>query len=260
MTNVLLQIQNITKTYSADGKAIQALKGVSLDIYKGEVLGLLGVNGAGKTTLSSIVATLHPPTQGDILMNGVSIYNDLIAFRSQIGFCPQKPNFASGLTVREHLVYAGRFFLMDPLTINARVDALIKRFDLGAYADKSPTILSGGYKQRLLIARSLVHKPSLVILDEPTVALDPHIRRQLWDLIRQLKADGVTVLLTTHYIDEAEVLSDRVCVLDKGSIRLIDTPANLMSSYSKANLEAVFLQLMNEGTDEIQSTQNQESV
>ena len=140
---------------------------------------------------------------------------------------------------------------MDSDTINSRVNALLKRFELDTYADKSPGILSGGYKQRLLIARSLVHKPSLVILDEPTVALDPHIRRQLWDLIRQLKADGVTVLLTTHYIDEAEVLSDRVCVLDKGNIRLIDTPANLMSSYSKANLEAVFLQLMNEGTDEM---------
>ena len=147
---------------------------------------------------------------------------------------------------------------MDAKTINTRVDELLHRFELQNYADKSPAILSGGYKQRLLIARSLVHKPLLLILNEPTVALDPHIRRQLWDLIRQLKADGVTVLLTTHYIDEAEVLSDRVCVLDKGSIRLIDTPANLMSSYSKANLEAVFLQLMNEGTDEMQSPINKE--
>ena len=116
---------------------------------------------------------------------------------------------------------------MDAQTIKKRVDELMQRFGLDAYADKSPTILSGGYKQRLLIARSLIHKPALVILDEPTVALDPHIRRQLWDIIKQLKADGVTVLLTTHYIDEAEVLSDRVCVLDKGNIRLIDTPANL---------------------------------
>ena len=251
MADILLQIQNIKKTYVTKDKAIEALKGVTLDIYKGEVLGLLGVNGAGKTTLSSIVATLNPPTSGDIICNGASIYNDLIAYRTTIGFCPQKPNFSSGLTVREHLIYAGRYFLMDSDTINSRVNALLKRFELDTYADKSPGILSGGYKQRLLIARSLVHKPSLVILDEPTVALDPHIRRQLWDLIRQLKADGVTVLLTTHYIDEAEVLSDRVCVLDKGNIRLIDTPANLMSSYSKANLEAVFLQLMNEGTDEM---------
>ena len=258
MADLLLRILNIKKTYTSKEKPIEALKGVSLDIYRGEVFGLLGANGAGKTTLSSIVATLHPPTSGDILMNGTSIYQDLIGFRQNIGFCPQKPNFASALTVREHLVFAGRFFLMDAKTINARVDELLHRFELQTYADKSPAILSGGYKQRLLIARSLVHKPLLLILDEPTVALDPHIRRQLWDLIRQLKADGVTVLLTTHYFEEAEVLSDRVCVLDKGSIRLIDTPANLMSSYSKANLEAVFLQLMNEGTDEMQSPTDKE--
>lgn len=253
MADVLLHIQNIRKIYATEDKSIEALKGVSLDIKKGEILGLLGVNGAGKTTLSSIVATLHPPTSGDIFYNGRSIYKDLIGFRQMIGFCPQKPNFASALTVKEHLTFAGHFFLMDSATIKSRVAELMQRFGLDAYADKSPAILSGGYKQRLLIARSLIHKPSLVILDEPTVALDPHIRRQLWDIIKQLKSDGVTVLLTTHYIDEAEVLSDRVCVLDKGNIRLIDTPANLMSSYNKANLEAVFLQLMHEGTDEMKS-------
>lgn len=260
MADILLHIQNIKKTYLSKEKPIEALKGVTLDIHRGEILGLLGVNGAGKTTLSSIVATLHPPTAGDVIYNGQSIYKDLIGFRQKIGFCPQKPNFASALTVQEHLIFAGRFFLMDSKTIKTRVDELMQRFGLDAYADKSPTILSGGYKQRLLIARSLVHKPSLVILDEPTVALDPHIRRQLWETIKQLKADGVTVLLTTHYIDEAEVLSDRVCVLDKGNIRLIDTPANLMSSYSKENLEAVFLQLMNEGTDEVQTNIDKEIV
>lgn len=256
MLEPLLRIRNITKTYGVKDKKIEALKGVTLDLYKGEILGLLGANGAGKTTLSSIVATLHPPTSGDITYGDQSIYNDLISFRQTIGFCPQKPNFSASLTVQEHLLFAGRFFLMDLKTIKVRVEELMHRFGLEMYADKSPTILSGGYKQRLLIARSLVHKPSLVILDEPTVALDPHIRRELWDLIRDLKSEGVTVLLTTHYIDEAEVLSDRVCVLDKGNIRLIDTPAHLMSSYSKANLEAVFLQLMNEGTDE----QRKESV
>lgn len=239
----LLRLENITKSY---GDHV-ALKGISLELYQGEIVTLLGANGAGKTTLSSLIASLNPPTSGSILYHGKSIYKDLTAYRMKLGFCPQKPNFASGLSVRDHLIFAGHFFLMDYKTICERVDELLKRFGLDAYADKSPTILSGGYKQRLLIARALVHNPTLIILDEPTVALDPHIRRQLWDVIKQLKQDGVTVLLTTHYIDEAEVLSDRVCVLDKGSICLIDTPANLLSSYNKSNLEDVFLQLMQGG-------------
>jgi ABC-2 type transport system ATP-binding protein len=163
-----------------------------------------------------------------------------------LGFCPQKPNFAAGLTVREHLYFAGRYFLMSPDAIQAQASKLLKQLSLDEYADSSPVILSGGYKQRLLIARALMHKPKLVILDEPTVALDPHIRRQLWEIIKDLKNSGVTVLLTTHYIDEAEILSDRVCVLDRGVVRLIDTPANLMTNYNASKLEDVFLQLMEE--------------
>lgn len=245
--NILIRVENVTKSYG-DHKA---LRGISLDLYEGEIITFLGANGAGKTTLSSIIASLYPPTSGDVLYKGKSIYKDLITYRQHLGFCPQKPNFADGLTVREHLMFAGHYFSIEKEVLAARVDVLIKRFGLLPYAHKAPSVLSGGYKQRLLIARSLVHKPSLIILDEPTVALDPHIRHQLWDIIKELKNDGVTVLLTTHYIDEAEVLSDRVCVLDKGAITLVDTPANLISSFNKENLEDVFLQLMNEGTDEV---------
>ncbi len=241
-----LSIKNVSKYYG-DHKA---LEDVSLDINAGEIITLLGENGAGKTTLSSIIASLIPATSGDVLYQGKSIYKDLIGFRDNLGFCPQKPNFAGGLTVREHLIFAGRYYLMDYKDIVFRVDELIDQFNLNAYVDKSPNVLSGGYKQRLLIARALVHSPSLIILDEPTVALDPHIRRQLWEVIKQLKQNKVTVLLTTHYIDEAEVLSDRVCVLNKGKIRLVDTPDNLMASFEKGRLEDVFLQLMSEGTDE----------
>jgi len=120
------------------------------------------------------------------------------------------------------------------------------KYELIKYADESPSILSGGYKQRVMIARALMHNPKLVILDEPTVGLDPHIRHQLWQTIRDLKNANVTVLLTTHYLDEAEVLSDRLCILDKGKIRLIDTASNLKNSYNKSKLEDVFIQLMNE--------------
>jgi ABC-2 type transport system ATP-binding protein len=244
--SILLQIRDITKTFITKELIIEALKGISFDIYKGEIISLLGVNGAGKTTLSSIIATLHPATSGDILMGDTSIYKDMMNYRYQLGFVPQKPNFDRLLTVKENLIFAGHYFLIPDRIIKERVESLLEQFDLVRYANSMADILSGGYKQRLLIARALMHKPSFLILDEPTVALDPHVRRQLWDTILELKTEGVTIILTTHYLDEAEYLSDRVCILDKGLVRLIDTPQNLLSTYNKDKLEDVFIQLLQE--------------
>lgn len=244
---ILLSIKNITKQYSGPkGTVINALKGVSLDLYEGEVLGLLGINGAGKTTLSSIIATLHPSTSGDITYQGQSIYKDLYTYRKIIGFCPQKPNLFPGLTVDQNLTFSGRFYGLSEDVISERKARLVKRYMLGKYMDRLPGTLSGGCRQRVLIARSLIHNPRLVLLDEPTVGLDPHVRRKLWEEIKGLRDDGVSVILTTHYIEEAESLSDRICVLDTGSILFVDTPSNLKSSHAKGTLEEVFLKLVNE--------------
>ena len=248
MKNLLIQIVNLKKYYHSGGRVVKALDGVSLDINKGEIIGLLGVNGAGKTTLSSIIVTLHPPTDGDILFNGQSIYKDINEYRRIIGFCPQKPNLIKDLTVEQNLELAGRYFGMSKQQARERMEELIVKYDLENYRNSTMDELSGGYNHRVLIARSMVHKPKLLILDEPTVGLDPHIRHQLWETIRDLKKDGVTVVLTTHYLDEAEVLSDRICILDKGRVKLIDTPENMMSTYQKSKLEDVFLQLMSEET------------
>ena len=242
MSATLLQILNIKKRYQDK----EALKGVSLDIYKGEIFGLLGVNGAGKTTLSSIIATLHPPTHGDILFNGKSIYKNLIEYRLHLGFCQQKPNLNDMLTVEQNLLFAGLYYGMSEEVARQRLLHLVNQLDLGAYLSMMPTQLSGGYKQRCMIARSLMHKPQLLLLDEPTVGLDPHIRRQLWSIIKDLKKEGVTVLLTTHYLDEAEQLSDRVCILDQGLIKLIDTPDKLIADFKQKNLEDVFINLTQE--------------
>lgn len=239
--NILLSIQNITKLYGD----FRALKGITLDIFAGEIVSLLGVNGAGKTTLSSIIATLHPPTSGDILFEGKSIYQDVPSYRRFIGFCPQKPNLNPHLNLRQNLEFAGRFYGLAEEVVQQRVDEVMKRFGLEKYAEKFSHQLSGGYKQRFVIARTLLHKPKLILFDEPTVALDPHVRHQLWDLIKELKKDGVTILLTTHYLDEAEVLSDRVVMLDQGQIMLVDTPENLKSKYQEGRLEDVFIKLMN---------------
>ena len=150
------------------------------------------------------------------------------------------------LTLKENLIFAGRYFGLSNKEIETRSAELMKQFDLEKYADAKGFILSGGYKQRFLLARTLMHKPKLVILDEPTVGLDPHVRRNLWEVIKGLKKEGVTVLLTTHYLDEAENLSDRVCILHKGVIQTIDTPEGLKKKHSKSNLEDVFVQLMDE--------------
>jgi len=245
MSAVLLTVKNVKKRYGAK----EALKGVSLDIYKGEILGLLGVNGAGKTTLSSIIATLHPPTEGDIECEGISIYADIAAYRYKIGFCPQTPNLDPALTLEENLRLSGCYYQMTDKEINSRLEFLIEQFGLREYLNQKANVLSGGYKQRFMIARALMHNPQLVILDEPTVGLDPHIRRQLWQQIRDLKQLGVTVILTTHYLDEAEQLSDRVCVLDGGLIKLIDTPDKLKADFKMKNLEDVFIALMENTSD-----------
>ena len=240
MHSTLLNIKNIKKSYNG----IQVLKGITLDIYKGEILSLLGVNGAGKTTLSSIIATLHPATEGDIEYHGASIYKDIPNFRLKLGYCPQKPNLQSLLTLEQNLIFAGRFYGLSTNEITTRIHELAQQFELQNYLHAKASVLSGGYKQRFMIARSLIHRPEFIILDEPTVGLDPHIRRNVWEMINNLKQEGITVLLTTHYLDEAEKLSDRVCILDKGQIKLIDTPDNLIADFKQKNLEDVFIELL----------------
>ena len=240
MTDILLKIKGIKKKYGVK----EALKGVSLDIFKGEIFGLLGVNGAGKTTLSSVIATLHPATEGDIEFEGRSIYKNLPHYRLNLGFCPQRPNLNPQLTLEQNLRLSGEYYQLSPAQINERFDKLVQQFELAPYLSQKASVLSGGYKQRFMIARALMHNRKLVILDEPTVGLDPHIRRQLWNKIKDLKNDGVTVILTTHYLDEAEQLADRVCVLDQGAIKLIDTPDKLKADFQMQNLEDVFIALM----------------
>lgn len=247
MPKDLIEIRNLSKAFlGRKGEIKEALKDINFKIYQGEVLGLLGVNGAGKTTLSSIIASLHPPTSGDVLWNSKSIYQDVIAYRRIIGFCPQFPNLDKDLSIEENLVFSGLYFGLSKKEIEKRKEMLIEQLELGVYRKSTAKVLSGGYKQRFLIARTLMHRPKLVILDEPTVGLDAHIRRQLWEIIKSLKKEGVTVLLTTHYLDEAEYLSDRVCFIHEGKMYTIDSPHSLKKKYNKDSLEEVFLQFIDD--------------
>ncbi|MCH9626557.1 MAG: Linearmycin resistance ATP-binding protein LnrL [Chlamydiales bacterium] len=247
MEQLFLRTKHLSKTYCSK----EALVEVSLDLYKGEVLGLLGVNGAGKTTLSSILSTLHPPTSGVILWKGKSVYDDLLSYRKMVGFCPQNPNIEKRLSMEENLVFSGRCYGLTKGEALSQKEKLLKQFHLKTYARSKVDTLSGGYRQRFLIARALMHNPQFVILDEPTVGLDPHVRRQLWEVIAELHSQQITVLLTTHYLDEAETLSDRVCLIHDGKVRTVDTPTNLKKHHRKNNLEEVFLKFVDDPNAEI---------
>lgn len=242
MSQKLLELRSVNKLYGRT----QVLNNVSLDLHKGEVVSLLGVNGAGKTTLSSIIATLHPLSSGTVSYKKKSIYDDIPMYRRAIGYCPQKPNLNPYLTLRENLEFAARYFGIDEPTIAQRLHNLNNRLGIEQFYSQNVKELSGGWKQRYSIARALMHDPEIVILDEPTVALDPSVRYQLWKFIRHMADSGKCVLLTTHYLDEAEELSDRVCLLKKGKVELVETPENLLKTYGKNKLEDVFMHLTNE--------------
>lgn len=247
--SAIIKIESLTKYYGTSKDPVKALDGINLNIEAGEVISLLGVNGAGKTTLSSILATLYPQTSGNILYNDKPIHKDIEVYRRKLGFCPQKPNLDLALNVEENLIFAGRYMLMSEQDIKKRINQLITDLGLEKYRNFDIEDLSGGNKQRVLIARALMHSPDIVILDEPTVGLDPDIRRQLWTIIKGLRDYGVTIVLTTHYLDEAEFLSDRVCLLHAGKIVLVDTASNLKKQHGKATLEEVFIHLTQENNN-----------
>ncbi|MES2504567.1 MAG: ABC transporter ATP-binding protein [Myxococcota bacterium] len=242
----VLEVKHLHKHYPAKGKPVVALHDTSLDLHTGQVFALLGANGAGKTTLSSILATLMKPTLGDVLFHGKSIYQDLRAYQRNVGYCPQRANLNNLLSLQDNLLFAGRFYGLSAQASRNSLAELTEQLNLEDYLDARPMVLSGGWKQRFMMARALMHGPKILILDEPTVGLDPQIRQQIWEKIRLLKAQGVSILLTTHYLDEAEQLADWVCMMDKGSIKLIAKPDELMDKFQLSTLEAVYLQLMQE--------------
>lgn len=246
MQNSLLKIDKISKIYKSGKEKVEALKNISLEIKEKEILGLLGVNGAGKTTLSSIIATLLKPTSGDIFYKANSIYEDVVAFRKILGFCPQIQNIDMDLNVKENLIFAGRYYALSKKQIDERLKDLLEKFDLARYAKFELNALSGGYKQRFLIARTLMHDPKIIIMDEPTVGLDPQLRRLLWKYIMDLKEEGKTIILTTHYLDEADILSDRICVIDKGAVKALEKPSMLKEIRKTQSLEDIFLELVEE--------------
>jgi ABC-2 type transport system ATP-binding protein len=220
----MIRIKNLEKTY---GKT-QALAGIDLHVPAGELFAYLGPNGAGKTTTIRILSGLTKLTRGTAFLNGHDIQRRPTAAKRQCGLVPQHVNLDNELTVGENLDIHGRLFGMPASARKQRIAELLGYVELNDRIDSLIKHLSGGLKRRVMIARALLHSPRILFLDEPTVGLDAGIRRRIWALIKKIQQDGTTIFLTTHYIEEAQFLADRVAFLDSGRIKAVDAPPALM--------------------------------
>ncbi len=231
----MIRFENLCKKY----KHVEALKGVSLRVGEGELFAYLGPNGSGKTTTIKILTSLSVPSAGKAWLNGFNTETESIQAKRQCGVVPQNVNLDNELTVRENLDFHGKLFQMPRRERVRRIRELLEYIEIADRMDSPVKSLSGGMKRRVMIARALMHSPKIVFLDEPTSGLDPAIRRRIWSLVKQIQQSGTTIFLTTHYIEEAEFLADRVAFLDEGTIVALDTPQNLMEGLGAWALDQV---------------------
>lgn len=210
-----ISIKNLDKTYLSGTKALQ---GVSLDIQQGDFFGLLGSNGAGKTTMIGCITSLVQKTDGTIKVHGVDIDEDFGKAKSYIGVVPQEFNFHIFETVMNIVCYQAGFYGLEREIAEKRAEPILKRLNLWEKRDQQARTLSGGMKRRLMIARALIHEPKLLILDEPTAGVDVELRVDMWDYLKRLNKEGLTILLTTHYLEEAEQLTNQIAILQNGKI------------------------------------------
>ncbi len=206
------------------------MRGVTFSVEPGEFFGLLGPNGAGKSTTIGCITTLVKPTGGRVLVDGVNVVEHEAEAKRRIALVPQTRNLDRELTVRQLLVFHGRYFGLATAEAGRRADRLLEEMQVAEKADAKPLALSGGLQQRVMIARALMHDPKVLLLDEPTTGLDPQARRLLWETLSQLHARGLTIILTTHYMEEADRLCERLAIIDHGRILRLDTPAALKAS------------------------------
>jgi ABC-2 type transport system ATP-binding protein len=227
----IISISHLTKTYDSGFKA---LKDINLDIREGEIFALLGPNGAGKTTLISIVCGIVNPSDGKVTAGGHDIIGDYRAARSLIGLVPQEMSIAPFESVWSTVGFSRGLF--NKPANPAHLEKVLKQLTLWDKKDSQIVTLSGGMKRRVMIAKALAHEPRILFLDEPTAGVDVELRREMWDVVRALRASGVTIILTTHYIEEAELMADRIGVINKGEIVLVEEKADLMRKLGRKQL------------------------
>jgi ABC-2 type transport system ATP-binding protein len=236
-----LQITDLVKRYPT---GVEALKGVSLRIGEGEFFGLLGPNGAGKSTLIHCTTGLAQPTAGDIRVFGHDAVHHYEQARVAVGLAPQEPNLDFFLTVEETLDYHGGYFGMPKRDRRERSKELLEEFSLTEKRNDRTRTLSGGMKRRLILARALMHRPRLLILDEPTAGVDVELRLELWHYVQRINSEGTTILLTTHYLEEAEQLCNRIAFINHGEIVASGSSGDLAETYGVRSLEDAYLTLV----------------
>ena len=223
----VIRTVDLTKVYPGDVKAVDRL---NLTVHRGEIFGLLGPNGAGKTTTAGMLTTRVVPTSGRAYVGGIDVWAHPARAKRLIGVVPQTNTLDRSLSVRDNLFFHGRFFGMSSARARAEADDMLERFKLTERATMPVRVLSGGMAQRLMVARAVMHRPSVLFLDEPTAGLDPQSRIALWDILNDLHVEGQTILLTTHYMEEADQLCKRLAIIDHGVVLALDTPENLKRS------------------------------
>lgn len=240
-----LNIREITKTYHSKQGAVTALRGLSLEIQRGEMFGLLGPNGAGKSTLINILSGATGKSGGQASVLGVDLDADPVGLKYLIGVVPQEVAFDPFFTVERTLRF--QFGYYNQRVDEAYLDEILTKLSLDDKREVKPRFLSGGMKRRLMIAKALIHKPKVLVLDEPTAGVDVELRHELYALVRELNAKGVTIILTSHYLEEVELLCERVAIINKGELVALDHKDQLKERFKMSKLEEIFLQLTRKG-------------
>ena len=236
-----LKVEKLTKTYS---NGLLALDGISLEVQAGRFFGLLGPNGAGKTTFINSVVSLARPDSGRVEVFGWDAHREFREARRMIGVSPQEMNLDKFLTVEEVLLYHAGYYGVEKRKARERTEELLERFGLVGKRKDRVNTLSGGMKRRVMFARALMHDPEILFLDEPTAGVDIELRYSLWEYIRELNRGGLTILLTTHYLEEAEELCEEIALINDGKIAAQDTSAGLKARYDARSVEEVYLKVM----------------
>ncbi len=235
MNDNIIEARGLCKSFGS----FQAVKCIDLEVKKGEIFGFLGPNGAGKSTTINMLTTMLTPTSGTAKVVGYDVVNEEDQVRESIGIVPQEILLESQLSARQNLEFYGKLYHMDKKIMNERIPELLKMAELESRADDQVKTFSGGMKRRLEIAKAFLHRPAIIIMDEPTIGLDIQTRMVIWDKIKELNKAGITIFITTHYLDEADLLCDRVAIMDHGEIKAIGTPEELKHSIGKESIVEV---------------------
>ncbi len=242
----IIEVRDLTKVFTARRMNITAVDHVSFDIFKGEIFGMIGPNGAGKSTIFAMMTTLIKPTGGSIKVAGLDVDKDAQKIRQIIGIVPQQHSLYPDLTARENLELMGNLYDVPKKVMEEKIDYYLKLVNLETHAERYTGGFSGGMKQRLSVISAVIHDPEIIFWDEPTTGLDPQTRQAIWKLAGKFNKEGKTLIFTTHYMEEADKLCNRVAIMNSGKLVALDTPENLKKMSKSPNLEEVFIHLTGE--------------